>query len=110
MCKKQEIQNQKVERRLLGKNLRFVQRVQLAASAKQAGGVNGSRRDEAAVKNGDYEGIDEEKQIKRKNGRWKPMVVTELLAADCDIAWFHAGWGRHCAEVVQVVGRGEEEG
>ena len=32
----QEIQNKKVERRLLGKNLRLVQRIQPAASAKHA--------------------------------------------------------------------------
>ena len=31
--KKQELQDTKLERRLLGKNLRFVQRVQFAASA-----------------------------------------------------------------------------
>ena len=54
---------------LLGKNLRLVQRVQHAASAKQAGGVNGRRREEAAAKNEDYEGVDEENQIKRKKGR-----------------------------------------
>ena len=34
--KKQKIQDTKVERRLLGKNLRLVQRIQLAASAKHA--------------------------------------------------------------------------
>ena len=53
-AQKQEIQNEKVERRPLGKNLRFVQRVQPAASAKQAGGVNKKGRDEAAAKNEDY--------------------------------------------------------
>ena len=35
-CEKQEVQNTKVERRLLGKNLRSVQRIQPAASAKHA--------------------------------------------------------------------------
>ena len=65
-AKKQEVQNTKVV--LLGKNLRFVQRVQPAASAKQAGGDNGRRRDEAAAKNGGYERFDEVNQIKRKNG------------------------------------------
>ena len=70
----QEILNKKVAKRLLGKNLCLVQRVQLAATAKQAGRVNGRRRDEAAAKNEDYEGFDEEDQIKRKNGRGKPMV------------------------------------
>ena len=34
--KKQKIQDTKVVRRLLGKNLRFVQRVQLAAAAKHS--------------------------------------------------------------------------
>ena len=57
---KQEIQNKKVVRRLLGKNFLLVKRKQLAASAKQAGGVNGGRRDEAAAKNEDFEGSDEE--------------------------------------------------
>ena len=36
---------------------------------KQAGGVNGRRRDEAAAMKEDYEVFDEEDQIKRKNGR-----------------------------------------
>ena len=40
-AQKQEIQNKKVERRLLGKNLLFVLRIQLAASVKHAGGANG---------------------------------------------------------------------
>ena len=35
-AKKQEVHNTKVERKLLGKNLRFVQRIQPAASAKHA--------------------------------------------------------------------------
>ena len=35
-AKKQEVQNTKVVKRLLGKNLRFVQRVQPAASEKHA--------------------------------------------------------------------------
>ena len=56
-AQRQEIQNKKVQRRLLGKNLCLVQsqRVPLAASAMQGGGVNGRRRDEAAAKNEDYE-------------------------------------------------------
>ena len=64
----QEILNKKVAKRLLGKNLRFVQRVQLAATAKQAGGVGGRRRDEPAAKKEYYEGSDKENQIKKKNG------------------------------------------
>ena len=54
------------EERLLGKNFLVVQRIQLAASAKQAGGVNGRRRDEAAAKNGDHERSDKENQVKRE--------------------------------------------
>ena len=68
-AQKQEIQNKKMERRVLGKNVRFVQRVQLAADAKQAVRVNGRRRDEAVAKDENYEGFDEENQIKRKTGR-----------------------------------------
>ena len=51
---------------MLGKNLRFVQRLQLAVVAKKAGGVGGRRRDGAAAKIEDYEGFDEENQIKKK--------------------------------------------
>ena len=69
-AQKQEVQNKKkLERRVLGKNVRFVQRVQLAADAKQAVRVNGRRRDEAVAKDENYEGFDEENQIKRKTGR-----------------------------------------
>ena len=67
--KKEQVEDTKVVRILLGKNHRLVQSVQPAASAKQAGGVNGRKRDEAAGKNEYYEGFDEvKKQIKRKNG------------------------------------------
>ena len=38
-AQKQEKQHKKVVRRLLGQNLRLVQRIQLAAAAKQAGGI-----------------------------------------------------------------------
>ena len=69
VAQKHERQNKKVGRRLLGQNLRLVQRIQLPATAKQAGGVGGRRRDEAAAKNEDYERSDKENQIKRKNGR-----------------------------------------
>ena len=67
-AQKQDIQNENVVRKLLGKNLRFV-RVQLAATAKQARGFGGRRRDDTAAKNEEYEGFDEENQIKMKNGR-----------------------------------------
>ena len=40
-CAKQEIQNKNVENRLLDKNLRRVQRVQPAASAKQEESTEG---------------------------------------------------------------------
>ena len=66
--KSRKILNKKVESRLLGKNLRLVQRMP-PASAKQAGGANGRGRDEAAAKNGDHERSDKENSIKRKNGR-----------------------------------------
>ena len=77
-AQKQKVQDTKVRRRLLGKNLRFVQRVQLAATAKQAGGFVGRRRDEAAAKNEDYEGCDEEHQMLTADGGllscWRQIV------------------------------------
>ena len=66
--KNQTIQNKKVERRLLGKNFLLVLRIQLAASAKQAGGVDRRGGDKAAAKNGYHEKSDKEIQIKRMNG------------------------------------------
>ena len=60
VCRSKKYRIRKWWRRLPGKNLRFVQRVKLAASAKQAGGVNGGARDEAAAKNENYERSDEE--------------------------------------------------
>ena len=59
-AQKQEIQNKKVARRLLGKNFLLVQRIQLTASANQAGEVNRRRGDEAAAENGYYERSDKE--------------------------------------------------
>ena len=72
-AQKQEIQNKKVQRGLLGKNFLFVQRIQLAASAVQAGGVNG---DAAAAKNDDHERSDKENQDQKeewtlKAGGWR---------------------------------------
>ena len=64
----------KVVRRLPGKILLLVWTIQLAASAKQAGGVNGRRGEEAAAKNGYHERSDEENQIKRKGGCQEPIV------------------------------------
>ena len=94
-AQKREKQHKKVVRRLLGQNLRLVQRIQLAAAAKQAGGVGERRRrrrrrrrDEAAATNEDYERSDNEIQVRRKNGRSR-WWVSELLAADCEKAWIH---------------------
>ena len=56
------------------KNFLLVQRIQLAAFAKQAGGVNRRGGDEAAAKDGYHERSDEENQIKRQDGCPKPMV------------------------------------
>ena len=58
--KKQEVQNTKVERRLLGKNFRFVQRLQAAACEKHARRFDRRRGDEGVAKNEDYEGQVEE--------------------------------------------------
>ena len=63
-AQKEEKQNMKMVRRLFGRNLRVVQRIQLAAAAKQAGGVGERRRrDEASTKK-----LHKENQVKRKNG------------------------------------------
>ena len=91
-AQKQEIQNKKVERKLLGKNFLFVWRIQPAASAKQAGGVDGSRGDEAAAKNGDYERSDEEIRSKGRMEAENRWWVSELLGTDCEKAWTHTGW------------------
>ena len=56
------------------KNFLFVQRIQLAVFAEQAGGVNRREGDEAVAKDGHHERSDEENQIKRKNGCQEPMV------------------------------------
>ena len=81
-AKKQEVQDAQMGRKLLGKNLRLVQLIQLAASAKQAGGVNGRRRDEAAAKNEEYEAFDEENRSKGRMGCWRQT----------EKAWIHPGW------------------
>ena len=97
-AQKQERQNKKVERRLLGQNLRLVQRTQLAATARQAGGVGGRRgRDESAA----VIMKDLTKKIRSKGrmdaeSRW---WVSELLAADCEKAWIHPG----CEDTMQKV-------
>ena len=78
-AQKQEIQNKKVVRRLLGQNLRFVWRIQLAASAEQAEGANGRGRDEAAAKNGDYERSNMEKSNQKEE--W--MLRTDGASWNC---------------------------
>ena len=82
-----------MERRLLGNTFLFVERIQLAAFAKQTGGVNRRGGDEAAAKDGYHERSDKENQIKKgridANNRW---WVAELLAKDCEKAWTHTGW------------------
>ena len=54
--------NKNIKTRKCGEDYFFlVQRIQLAAFAKQTGGVNRRRGDEAAAKNDDYERSDKEK-------------------------------------------------
>ena len=79
--------NLKVERRLLGKNFLFVWRIQLAAFAKQTGGVNRRGGDEAAAKDGYHDRSDQENQIKRKDGCQKSLVGRGAAKA-----WAHTGW------------------
>ena len=90
-AQKQELQNKNVGRRLLGKIFLFVSRIQLAASTKQAGGVNGRRREEAAAKNSDYERsrkIRSKRRMDAENRWW----VSESLAEDCEKVWIRTGW------------------
>ena len=91
-AQKQKIQTKKVEPKIAGQEFVLVERVQLAASAMQAGGVNGRRRDEAAAKNDDYEKSDKENIVQRKNGRTNKWWVSDLVVADCEKAWIHTGW------------------
>ena len=90
-AEKQKVQSTKLERRLFGKNFRIVQRIQLAACAKHAGGFDGRRRDEASGKNEPHEKDDEENGIKRKSGldADNKLSVAALLVADCEQAWLH---------------------
>ena len=59
-AKKQETQNKEVERRLLGETFLLVQRIQFAATAKQARGANRRGGYEAAAKDGHHERSDKE--------------------------------------------------
>ena len=73
-AQKQEIQSKKVEKRLLGKNFLLVKRTQLAAS------------------NENYDGFDKEIRSKGRTDAERRWWVSELLAANCEKAWIHAGW------------------
>ena len=84
--------------RLLGKNLRFVQKVQPAESAKHARRFDGRRRDEEAAKNEYYEGFDKENLQGRMDAE-STWWVAEFLAADCEKAWLHPGWKISCKMV-----------
>ena len=59
---------------------------------KQAGLVNKRRRDEAAAKNEDLEGFNEEIRSRGRMDAENRWWVTELLAADCEKAWIHPEW------------------
>ena len=65
-------------RRLLGKSLLFVQREKSTAFAKQAGGVGGRRRDEAAAKIDDYEGLTKKIRSKGRMDAENRWWITEL--------------------------------
>ena len=58
-AQKQEIQNKKVVRRLLGKHFLLDTRIQLTEFAKQARGVDRRGGDEAAAKDGYHERSDQ---------------------------------------------------
>ena len=65
-------------------------------AAKQAGGVGGGRRDEAAAKNEEHEGFDKENQIKRIELTVGYGAVGGRLRESVDSSWV----GRRHAEVV----------
>ena len=69
----QKIHNKKVVRRSLGENFLLVQKIEFAASAKQAGGVY-RRGDEAAAMDDYHERSGKENQIRRKHGCQKPLA------------------------------------
>ena len=66
-AKKQEVQDAKMERSLLGKNLRLVQRVHCSVWTKK---------------------LRSKGRMDAENRWW----VAELLVADCETAWIHPGW------------------
>ena len=79
-------------RRLLGKNFLVVERTQHAAFAKRAGGVNRRGGVEAAAKQDVMEDLLKKIRIKGRMAAENRWWVSELLAADCERAWIHAGW------------------
>ena len=80
-------------RRLLGKNFSpCLERVQLAAFAKQAGEVNRRGGDEAAAKDGHHEDLVEKIRSKERMDAKNRWWVSELLAEDCEKVWTHTGW------------------
>ena len=91
-----------MRRRLLDNKFLLVKRIQLAAHAKQAGGVNGSTRDEAAAKNENYEGFDEKNTSKGRMDAENRWWVAELLAADCEKALLHQKKKKPCKNGVNV--------
>ena len=78
--------------KMWGQNVRLVQRIQLAADAKQAVRVGEiRRRDESAAKNEDYERSDKKIRSRGRMDSGSRWCVSELLAADCEKAWIHPG-------------------
>ena len=61
----------------------MVQKVRIATITKYEGVLDCGGRDETTAKNENYEGFD------RSNKQ--QLVVSELLAADCEKAWLHEG-------------------
>ena len=78
----------------------FVQRIQHAASAKQAGGVNRRGGDEAAAKDDNHERSDEEDQIERKDGCQEPMVRLGVACEGLLESVDPHKTGGYCAEMV----------
>ena len=81
-----------IKTRKCGRLLFLVQRIQFAAFAKQTGGVNRRRGDEAAVKNDYCERSDKKSRSKGSTDAENRWWVAELLAKDCKKAWTHTGW------------------
>ena len=89
--KMQQTQNKKVVRRLLDKNFSLFREYNLQRRQSKQEEL-GRRRDDVVTKNDNYEGFDEENQIKRKCGRWKSMIGYWVTVCNREKAWSHAGW------------------